>query len=64
VAQQQEQEVDERPAPAPEPTAPEPWADKLEQLAQMGFLNGPVLAPLLDRHNGSIIAVVAELLGQ
>jgi hypothetical protein len=50
--------------PEPEPTAPEPWAAKLEQLGQMGFLNGSVLVPLLDRHNGSIIAVVAELLGQ
>jgi hypothetical protein len=39
------------------------WAGKLQQLAQMGFSNASMLAPLLDRHKGSIIAVVAELLG-
>lgn len=59
----------EVPAPEPVATAPaadegHPWAEQLEQLANMGFLNREVLTPMLERHNGSVIFVVSELLGQ
>jgi len=54
----------EPPAVAPAVVKEERWADKLEQLAQFGFLDRPLLTLLLDRHDGSIISVVTELLGQ
>merc|ERR1712195_395371 len=57
------------PAPAPAPAPPAPvappskWQSELEVLAGMGFTDESVLTPLLEKHNGSIIFVMTEVLG-
>merc|ERR1712195_430122 len=52
------------PAPAPAPVAPpSKWQSELEVLAGMGFTDEGVLTPLLEKHNGSIIFVMTEVLG-
>merc|ERR1712195_455243 len=55
------------PAPAPAPPAPvappSKWQSELEVLAGMGFTDESVLTPLLEKHNGSIIFVMTEVLG-
>merc|ERR1712127_910947 len=59
----------EVPAPAPvvtpvAPSAPpSKWRSELDVLAGMGFTDEGVLTPLLEKHNGSIIFVMTELLG-
>merc|ERR1712166_526371 len=51
-------------APAPAPVAPpSKWQSELEVLAGMGFTDEGVLTPLLEKHNGSIIFVMTEVLG-
>merc|ERR1712195_249620 len=59
------------PAPAPAPVVtpvapsapPSKWQSELEVLAGMGFTDEAVLTPLLEKHTGSIIFVMTELLG-
>merc|ERR1712195_438000 len=51
-------------APSAPPSAPpSKWQSELEVLAGMGFTDEAVLTPLLEKHNGSIIFVMTELLG-
>jgi len=51
-------------APSAPPSAPpSKWQSELEVLAGMGFTDEAVLTPLLEKHTGSIIFVMTELLG-
>merc|ERR1712195_218680 len=55
------------PPPVVTPVAPSAppskWQSELEVLAGMGFTDEGVLTPLLEKHTGSIIFVMTELLG-
>jgi hypothetical protein len=55
-------------AEASQPSAHVPehprWQAELGQLALMGFSDAAVLVPLLEKHQGSIIFVMTELLGR
>merc|ERR1712166_699141 len=55
------------PPPVVTPVAPSAppskWQSELEVLAGMGFTDEAVLTPLLEKHTGSIIFVMTELLG-
>jgi len=50
-------------APAAAAPPPSKWQSELEVLAGMGFTDNAVLVPLLEKHTGSIIFVMTELLG-
>jgi len=52
------------PEPEPEPEPEARWAEQIEKLAAMGFLNTELLVPMLDRHHGELMPVLTELLGQ
>jgi len=62
-----EVEVAPAPAPAPAPVEtsapPSKWQSELDVLAGMGFTDEAALVPLLEKHAGSIIFVMTELLG-
>lgn len=53
--------------PQAQPSAPaapaSKWQSELEVLAGMGFTDETALTPLLEKHNGSIIFVMTEILG-
>jgi len=53
---------DKSPVP-PAPAPPSKWQSELDVLAGMGFTDEAVLNPLLEKHSGSIIFVMTELLG-
>ena len=57
--------AEEAPQAAPSaPAAPAgKWQSELEVLAQMGFTDEAALTALLEKHSGSIIFVMTELLG-
>merc|ERR1712166_11669 len=48
---------------APPSAPPSKWQPELEVLAGMGFTDEGILTPLLEKHNGSIIFVMTEVLG-
>lgn len=58
--QEQEQEEQEK---EHESALPCKWQAELDVLAGMGFTDEAVLTPLIEKHNGSIIFVMTELLG-
>lgn len=64
-----EPEPETEPEPEPESELPEPetetrWAEQIEKLADMGFLNAEVLVPILDQHHGELLPVLTDLLGR